>query len=43
MLGSARTLSEVSWLSTLKYLRQSSEVWRSIRIPAVAVSKEAHT
>jgi len=42
-LGCARTLSEASWLSTLDYLSHSSKVWRSIHIPAVAVSKELHT
>jgi len=42
-LGCARTLSEASWLSTREYLLRSSEVWRSIRIPAVAVRKELRT
>jgi len=42
MLGCARTLSEASCLSTLEHLPHTSEFWRSIHIPAVAVSKEPH-
>jgi len=42
-LGCAKPLSETSWLSTLEYLPHSSEVWGSIHIPAVGVTKEPHT
>jgi len=38
-----RTLSEASCLSTLEHLSNSSEVWRSIHIPNIAVSKEPQT
>jgi len=41
--GCARTLSDASWVSTIEHLPHSSEVWRSIHIPAVAISKEPHT
>jgi len=40
MLGCARTLSEASWLGAPENLPHGSEVWHSIHIPAVAVSKE---
>jgi len=42
MLGCARTLSEANLLLTLGRLSHSSEVWRSIHISDVAVSKERH-
>jgi len=42
-LGCARTLSEVTWLSTLAHLPHCSEVWRSMRIPAVAVNRKLNT
>ena len=42
-LGCARSLSEASCLITTEHLPHSSEVWHSIHIPAVAVSKERHT
>jgi len=42
-LGYAKTLSEANWLSTLEHLLHSSEIWRSIHTPAVAVSDERYT
>jgi len=36
-LGCTRIISEAIWLSTLEHLLHSSEVWRSIHIPALVV------
>jgi len=42
-LGCARTLSKASRVGTFDYLPHGYEVWRSIHIRVVAVSKEAQT
>jgi len=41
--GSAKSLPEASWLSSLAHLPYSSDIWPSIHILAVAVNKEPHT
>jgi len=41
--GCVRTFSEASWFNTLEHLPHTSEVWRSIQIPVVVVSKEPQT
>jgi len=42
-IGCPRILSEAIGFITLEHLPHSSEVWRCIHIPAVAVGKELHS